>query len=250
MIYLKTKEEIKIMAKAGQIAASALRQIAKNVRPGVKVNDLDKIADEKIKSFGAESSFKKVNGYQYTICTTPNDWVVHGIPENYVLKEGDILGVDLGAYFEGFHSDLAYTFPVGKVSDERRKFLATGEKALQAAVKKVKIGGRIGDISETIQHTVERAGYSVVKELVGHGVGRNLHEDPLVPGIGKKDTGEKIEEGIVLAVEVIYNQGKPQVQLLPDGWSIATKDGLLAGLFETTVAATKKKPLVLTKYVA
>lgn len=238
------------MAKAGQIAASALRQIAKNVRPGVKVNDLDKIADEKIKSFGAESSFKKVNGYQYTICTTPNDWVVHGIPENYVLKEGDILGVDLGAYFEGFHSDLAYTFPVGKVSDERRKFLATGEKALQAAVKKVKIGGRIGDISETIQHTVERAGYSVVKELVGHGVGRNLHEDPLVPGIGKKDTGEKIEEGIVLAVEVIYNQGKPQVQLLPDGWSIATKDGLLAGLFETTVAATKKKPLVLTKYVA
>src|SRR3990167_11377624 len=146
------------MAKAGRIAASALRQIAKNVRPGVKVNDLDKIAEEKIKSFGAESSFKKVNGYQYTICTTPNDWVVHGIPENYVLKEGDILGVDLGAYFEGFHSDLAYTFPVGKVSDERRKFLATGEKALQAAVKKVKVGGRIGEISETIQNTIEGAG--------------------------------------------------------------------------------------------
>ena len=238
------------MAKAGQIAANALRQVAKNIRPGVKVSDLDKITEEKIKNLGAESSFKKVNGYQYTICVTPNDWVVHGIPGNYVLREGDILGVDLGAYFKGFHSDLAYTFPVGKIDNERRKFLATGEKALQAAVKKVRIGGRIGDISETIQNMVESAGYSVVRELVGHGVGRNLHEDPLIPGIGKRGTGEKIEDGMVLAVEVIYNQGKPQVQLLPDGWSIATKDGLLAGLFESTVAATKKEPLVLTKYVA
>ena len=250
MIYLKTKEEIKKMAKAGEIAATAMEEIAKNIQAGVKTSDLDKIAEEKIKTLGAEPSFKKVRDYKYSTCITPNDLVVHGIPGNYILREGDVLGVDLGAYCEGFHSDTAHTFPVGKVSEERKKFLLVGEKALAEAIKKVRVGGRIGDISATIQKIVEEAGYSVVRELAGHGVGRDLHEDPLVPGRGKRDSGEDIRQGMVLAIEVIYNMGKPSIKLLPDGWSIATSDGSLSGLFESTVAATEKEPFVLTKVAA
>lgn len=246
MIYLKTRDEIKIMKKAGAIAASTMREVEKSIRPGVRAVELDKIAENKIKSLGAESSFKKVEGYKHTICATPNDWVVHGVPGEYELLEGDIVGIDLGAYYKGFHSDIAYTFPVGKVNEKSKKFLETGKKALKEATTQVKVGGKIGDISQTIQSLVENAGYSVVRELVGHGVGRELHEDPLVPGIGKKGTGDEIKEGLVIAVEVIYNQGKPAVKLLPDGWSISTADGLLGGLFELTVAATKKGPLVLT----
>src|SRR4030067_219952 len=246
MIFLKNKAEIKIMHRAGQIAAAAMSQVAKNIRPGVKVDHLDKIAEKTIHNFGAESSFKKVAGYKHSICITPNDWVVHGIPGDYILREGDILGVDLGAYYKGFHSDMAYTFPVGVVDEDKKKFLEIGRAALIEAIKHVKVGKRIGDISSSIQTTIEDAGYSVVRELVGHGVGRELHEDTLVPGLGKRDTGEEIKEGLVLAVEIIYNKGKPLVQLLPDGWSISTKDGSLSGLFETTVAATKKGPLVLT----
>jgi methionyl aminopeptidase len=247
MSYLKNKEEIKIIHKAGQISAAAMREVANNIRPGIKCIDLDKIAERKIRQLGAESSFKKVAGYNHSICTTPNDWVVHGVPGNYVLREGDIIGVDLGAYYKGFHSDMAHTFPVGKISDEKKKFLKAGTRALSQAIKSVKVNSKIGDISSSIQQTVEKAGFSVVRELVGHGVGRDLHEDPLVPGIGKKGTGEDIKEGIVLAVEVIYNQGEHTIQLLPDGWSISTKDSLLSGLFERTVAATNKGPLVLTR---
>ena len=236
------------MKKAGQISAAALREVAKNIRSGIKCVELDKIAESRIRKMGAESSFKKVEGYRHSVCTTPNDWVVHGIPGNYVLREGDIIGVDLGAYYKGFHSDVAKTFSVGEISSEKKKFLKVGENCLRKAVKNVKPGGRIGDISASIQGIIEGAGFSVVRELVGHGVGRNLHEDPLIPGIGKKGTGEEIKEGMVLAVEVIYNQGKHTIQLSPDGWSISTRDGSLSGLFEWTVVATRKGPLVLTPW--
>ena len=239
-----------MMEKAGQISAAALGEVAKNVRPGIKCVELDKIAESRIRKMGAESSFKKVEGYRHSVCTTPNDWVVHGIPGNYVLREGDIIGVDLGAYYKGFHSDVAQTFSVGEVSSEKKKFLKVGEACLGKVVKNVKPGGRIGDISASIQGIIEGAGFSVVRELVGHGVGRSLHEDPLIPGIGKKGTGEEIKEGMVLAIEVIYNQGKHTIQLLPDGWSVSTRDGSLSGLFEWTVAATRKGPLVLTPWQA
>ena len=247
MTYLKSKEEIKIMLKAGEIAATAMKEVAKNIRAGIKVSELDRIAGEKIRDLGAESSFKKVPGYKYSTCITPNELVVHGIPGAYILREGDILGVDLGAYYQGFHSDMAYTFPVGKISSEKKRFLSVGKKALEEAVKRIKVGSRIGDISSTIQTVIEESGYSVVKELVGHGIGRDLHEDPLVPGRGKKTTGEEIKKGMVIAVEVIYNLGKSSIRLLPDGWSIATSDGSPSGLFEKTVAATAKGPLVLTQ---
>lgn len=247
MIYLKTEAEIKIMRKAGKIAAAALAQVANSVKPGVKTSELDMIAGEKIKQMGAESSFKKVKGYHYSTCLTPNDIVVHGIPGSYTLKEGDILGVDLGAYYEGFHSDMAYTFPVGRIDTQKKKFLSVGEGTLWAAIKEARLGARIGDISNKIQTLVEGAGYSVVRELVGHGVGHELHEDPLVPGRGRKGSGEELKEGMVIAIEVIYNFGRPQIKLLSDGWSIATSDSSVSGLFEHTVAITKKGPLVLTQ---
>lgn len=247
MIYLKTSEEIKIMRKAGRIAARVMRGVKKSIRPGVKTRQLDKIVEETIKKLGAESSFKKVKGYYNSICTTPNDLVVHGIPGDYSLKEGDILGIDLGAYFQGFHSDMSETFAVGKISAEREKFLFCGKRALADAIKQVRIGNHIGDISNAIQSIVEKSGYSIVREFVGHGIGRKLHEDPVIPGRGEKGSGSVIEEGLVLAVEVIYNQGGHQVKMLRDGWTIATKDGTASGLFESTVTASKNGPLLLTK---
>lgn len=247
MGYLKTKEEIEIMAQAGRITALALGEVAKHVKKGVTGLELDQIAEEVIRKHGATPSFKTVEDYQYTTCVTENELVVHGLPTNVPLEEGDIVGVDIGALYKGFHSDMAETFPVGKVSSDTAKFLKTGKKALDKAIESIKLGGRVGDISETIQKTVEGAGYSVVRELVGHGVGSELHEDPLIPGVGKKGTGPVLEEGMVIAVEIIYNEGKPAVALLDDGWSIVSKDGSLSGLFERTLAITKKGPVVLTR---
>ncbi len=234
------------MRRAGQISALAMEEVAKNIRVGVTTLELDKLVEGVFKENGADSAFKKVENYQYSICTTPNDWVVHGIPGNYKLSDGDVVGIDLGALVDGYNSDMAQTFTVGQVSEDAQKFLETGEKALKEAITQAKIGNRVGDISAAIQNCVEGAGYSVVRELVGHGVGKSLHEDPMIPGRGEKGSGPLLEEGLVIAVEVIYNQGKAGVVLLDDGWTIATKDGSLAGLFERTIAITKKGPVVLT----
>ncbi len=234
------------MAKAGRICAVAMKEVAKNIRPGITTLELDQIVEKIFEKYGGQAAFKKVENYQYTICTTPNDWIVHGIPGNYELKEGDIIGVDLGALLDGYNSDMAQTFVVGKVAPEIQSFLDTGEQALKEAIKQAKVGNRVGDISNTIQTIIEGAGYSVVKELVGHGVGKILHEDPMIPGRGEKGKGEELKEGLVIAIEVIYNRGSAGIVLLDDGWTIATKDGNLAGLFERTVAITKKGPVVLT----
>lgn len=247
MSNLKNSKEIEIMGRVGQITAKALEEVEKNIKIGVSTNKLDQVAEAAIKNAGAESSFKKVSGYKYSICTTPNDLVVHGMPGNYYLKGGDIIGVDIGAYFRGYHSDMAHTYIVGKADKKKKRFLKVGEKTLWKAIKEAKIGNKIGDISNVIQTNIEGSGYSVVKELVGHGVGKELHEDPLVPGLGKKGTGSEIKVGMVLAIEIIYNMGKPQVSLLSDGWTIATKDRELSGLFERTIAVTKKGPVVLTQ---
>lgn len=235
------------MREAGRIAALALSEVESHIKIGVSTKELDKIAQSVILKNKAEPSFKKVKGYKYCICVTPNDKVVHGIPGNYKLKKGDVIGIDLGAFYKGYHSDLAHTYIVGGESGSKKKFLAVGERALWKAISKAKVGNKIGDISNEIQNTVEGAGYSVVKELVGHGVGKELHEDPLVPGIGKKGTGVGIKEGMVLAIEIIYNMGKPDVSLLSDSWTIVSKDNSYSGLFERTVAVTKKGPVVLTQ---
>ena len=247
MSNLKNSKEIEIMRQAGEITARALEEVEKNIKIGVDTKKLDEIAEIVIRRAGAEPSFRKVEGYKYCICATPNDLVVHGIPRRYRLKAGDIIGIDLGAYFKGYHSDMAHTYLIGQDDPEKKKFLRIGEETLWRAIKEARVGNKIGDISNVIQTNVERAGYSVVRELAGHGVGRDLHEDPLVPGRGKKGTGPDIKEGMVLAIEIIYNMGKPQVSLLADGWTIATKDRGLSGLFERTIAVTKKGPVVLTQ---
>lgn len=235
------------MARSGAITARTMEEVKTKVRSGITTLELDQIAENKIKQLGGESSFKKVEGYRHSICVSPNDRVVHGIPGNQVLKEGDVLGIDLGAFYDGFHSDMAETVIVGEDKRSARAFLDIGKKALEEALAQVKTGNRIGDISSTIQERIEGAGYSIVRELVGHGVGRDLHEDPLIPGRGKRGSGEKIVAGMVLAVEVIYNEGGHQVQLLEDGWTISTVDGSLSGLFERTIAVTKKGSVVLTQ---
>lgn len=246
MSNLKTKQEIEIMRSAGRISALAMKEVEKNIKPGITTLELDQIVERIFEKNGAEAAFKKVENYQHSICSTPNDWVVHGIPGNYKLKEGDIIGIDLGALYKGYNSDMAQTFCVGTVSPEAKEFLVVGEKALQEAIKEAKVGNRVGDISSKIQSIVEGAGYSVVKELVGHGVGKELHEDPMIPGRGQKGTGEVLKEGLVIAVEIIYNLGKANIVMLDDGWTIATRDSSLAGLFERTVAITSKGPVVLT----
>ncbi len=246
---IKTEEEIKIMKRSGQICAKALKKVLNNVKPGVTCLSLDAIAREEIEKRGATSSFMTVEGYKYTICTTINEQVVHGIPTGRKLKEGDILSIDIGALYNGYHSDLAITVPVGKVSKDTQAFIDTGMQTLKAALKQVKVGNYIGDISESIQKGIENSGYSIVKSLTGHGVGTTLHEDPMVPGHGKKETGPQIKKNMTLAVEVIYTNGSGEVGVEKDNWTITASDGTLGGLFEQTVAVKRSGPIVLTPYL-
>ena len=246
---VKTDKEIEIMKKAGQICAEALRRVLDEVKAGVSCAYLDEVAEKEISSRGASSSFKTVDDYKWTICTAVNEQVVHGIPTDYLLKDGDILGIDIGAYFGGFHSDMAISIPVGNASLSSRKFLDVGAKTLNKAISKAKPGAKIGDISQTIQENVEAAGYSPVKNLTGHGVGRQLHEEPMIPCFGESGTGPTILENMVLAIEVIYAQGAYGLKLEKDNWTFSTKDGSWGGLFEQTVAVTKSGPKVLTPYL-
>ncbi len=249
MKMIKTSEEIEIMKVSGKIAAIALKKVLENVRPGAKCIDLDTIARRQLESRGTTSSFMTVDDYKWTICTTINDQVVHGIPGETVLAEGDVLGIDIGALYKGFHSDLAISVPVGTISQDKQKFLQVGRNTLNYAIAKAKPGAKIGDISQTIQKNIEGAGYSIVKNLTGHGVGRELHEDPMIPGFGKAGRGLEIKEGMTLAIEVIYAQGSGEVKLENDDWTIITQDGSLGGLFEQTIAVTKSGPIVLTPYI-
>lgn len=249
MNYQKTTEEIKLMKKSGEICARALKKVLENVKPGVSCRALDLIAKDEIEKQGASPSFMTVEDYRHTICTTINEQVVHGIPTDRKLEDGDIIGIDIGALFKGYHSDLAITVPVGNISDETRKFLDVGKKTLMSALKQVKVGNKIGDISATIQEGIENAGYSIVKNLTGHGVGEELHEDPMIPGFGKKGTGPKILENMTLAIEVIYTKGSGDVGVESDNWTISSTDGSLGGLFEQSVVVKNHGPIVLTPYL-
>ncbi|MCL5411987.1 MAG: type I methionyl aminopeptidase [Patescibacteria group bacterium] len=247
MFNLKSQEDIQKMRTGGKIAAKVMQELIAKADAETTTLALDKLAEELIKKFGGEPSFKKVLGYHHTLCTTVNDQVVHGLPGNYTLKNGDLLGIDLGVYYQGFHTDTSTSFIIGSYDgQEKRRFLEAGQRALKKAIEKARVGNHVGDISYAIQKEVERAGYSVVRELVGHGVGRELHEDLRIPGRGRPGTGPKILEGMTLAIEVIYNKGSHQVMVLPDGWTIVTSDGEISGLFEHTVAVTSQGPVVLT----
>ena len=227
-----------------------LQKTLDKAQEGVKLNDLDCYADELIREKGAESSFKKVNGYKWTLCFSVNDVVVHGIPTNYILKKEDLIGIDCGVYYRGFHTDSAYTKIIpGGDNHKLYNFVSTGKEALKKAIAQVKISNYIYDISLAIQQIIQKHGFSVVRNLVGHGIGRKLHEDPEVPGFvsrGRIKTPQ-IVEGLVIAIEVIYNMGGNEVVCKGnDGWTIATKDGKISGLFEATVAATSRGCIILT----
>ncbi len=237
------------MQASGKMLADTLWEVVENVKPGVSEIELDALSEKLIRQKGGEPGFQKVPGYKHATCISTNDVVVHGIPSNYKLKEGDIIGIDCGVFYKGFHTDMAQTVSVGKTSDKAQKFLEVGGKALEMGIKQAIVGNHVGHISKAIQDLVElQNGYSVVRTLVGHGVGRQLHEEPEVPGYlqGKIEKTPLLKEGMVIAIEVIYNMGGPDLTLDDDGWTLRTKDNSLAGLFERTLAITKTGPLILT----
>ena len=251
MINIKTPEELKKMQKSGKILAETMWELVRVLKPGMTGIELDKLAEELIIKKGGESGFKKVPGYSYTLCVSTNDEVVHGIPTNEPFKEGDLVGIDCGVYFEGFFTDMAETvcIPAVKTNEKVNKFLEVGKKALDEAIKVAVVGNRVGNISKTIQDIVEGNGYSIVRTLVGHGVGKDLHEEPEIPGFlitSLKDT-PVLKTGMTLAIEVIYNMGKSDVIRDRDGWTIITKDKSLSSTFERTIAITQNEPLILTK---
>lgn len=233
------------MKEGGKISVLALKAVLSAVDEGITTLELDKIAQDTILKNGAKPSFKTVDDYKYTTCININAGIVHGLPSYYKLKKGDLVSIDLGALYKGFHTDLSYTIEVSTKNEQ--KFLNTGLEAMRAGVFECIDGNRMGDVSFAIQSIIEEAGYSVSRDLVGHGIGKDLHEDPYVPGYGKRDKGIELKEGMVIAVEAIYQKGRPRLVLEPDNWTLTTADDSLSALFEQTVAITKKGPLILTE---
>ncbi len=248
MIYLKTAEDIELMRRSNRIVAMTLGEIAKAVKPGVTTLQLDALAEDFIRSQGAVPSFLGYGGFPNSICTSVNDQVVHAIPSSYVLKDGDIVSVDCGAEINGFHGDSCYTFCVGEVSPETKNLLKTTKESLMVGISKAVSGFRLGDLSSSIQSYCEDRGYSVVRELMGHGIGRMMHEEPLVPNYGHSRRGLLFRKGIVIAIEPIINMGKKSVYLEKDGWTVRTADGLPSAHFEHTVAIGPDGPDILSSF--
>ena len=248
MIIKKSPEQIEKMARAGAILVSTLELLASNVRPGVSTAELDEIAERFIRSQGATPTFKGYRGFPASICASPNAMVVHGIPGPYRLKRGDIISIDVGVTLDGWVADAARTFPVGEIDPQAQNLLRATEESLHAGVEQCRPGNRMGDVSSAIQRVVEGAGLSVVRSLVGHGVGQSMHEDPQVPNYGKPGKGTLLEEGMVIAVEPMTTAGSPAVRVGGDGWAIFSQDSSPAAHFEFTVAITREGPRVLTPW--
>ena len=247
MITIKSKSEIDKMRAAGKITGDALRLIEKHIRPGVSTLELDKIAYDFIKKQGATPSFLNYNGFPGSICASPNSWVIHGIPsKNIVLKEGDIISIDMGACIDGYHGDAARTFAVGKISDEAQRLIDVTKQSFFEGVKYAVHGGKLGDVSAAIQEYVEKHGYSIVRDFVGHGIGRNLHEDPSVPNFGRYGKGVKLAAGMTIAVEPMVNEGAYDVVVLDDDWTVETEDGKLSAHYENTILITRGECEILT----
>lgn len=251
MINYKTEEEINIIKEGAEILGRAHAEVAKLIEPGIKTRELDKVAEEFILKNGGHPSFKGYNGFPFALCISVNEHVVHGFPGDYALKEGDIISIDCGVFYKGFHSDSAYTYPVGRVDDEVMDLLKVTRDSLYVGIKETIAGNRVGDIGYAIQKYVEDHGFSVVRELVGHGLGRNLHEGPEVPNYGKRGKGIKLQEGLVIAVEPMVNLGKRNVVQESDGWTIRTRDRKPSAHFEHTLAITRNGTEILTthKYI-
>jgi methionyl aminopeptidase len=248
VIIKKSQEEIEKMAGAGIIQAATLDLVASKIRPGVSTEELDSAAERFIRSQGATPTFKGYRGFPGSICASPNAMVVHGIPGRYRLERGDILSVDIGVTLDGWVADAARTFVVGDVSALAQNLLSATELSLHAGVEQCKPGNRIGDVSHAIQRVAEGAGLSVVRSLVGHGVGKSMHEDPQVPNYGRSGKGPLLEEGMVLAIEPMTTAGRPAVRVAADGWAIFAQDDSLAAHFEFTVAVTAEGPRILTPW--
>jgi len=246
VIVRKSQREIDQMAEAGAIVVRTLDLLKEHVRPGVTTGELDRLADEFIRSHGGVPTFKGYRGYPASICASPNDLIVHGIPGPYELREGDILSVDVGVTLGGYVADSAWTFPVGEISEEAERLLQVCEAALQAGIDHARVGNRVGDISAAVQRVVEEAGFAVVRALVGHGVGRNMHEEPQIPNYGQAGHGPLLQDGMTLAIEPMINVGGPDIVMADDEWSILTADGSLSAHFEHTVAVTEAGPRILT----
>jgi methionyl aminopeptidase len=246
MIIRKTDAEIERMARAGRIVVDALALIGEHVRPGRTTAELDALADEFIRSHGGVPTFKGYRGYPASICTSPNDMIVHGIPGPYALQEGDILSVDVGVTLDGYVGDSSYTFAVGRIDPDAERLLEVGQEALAAGIEQCQPGGRLSDISHAIQRVTEENGFSVVRALVGHGVGRSMHEDPQIPNFGPPGRGPELAPGMVFAIEPMINAGGPDIRVEDDQWSIRTADGSLSAHFEHTVAVTENGPRILT----
>jgi methionyl aminopeptidase len=248
MIVYKTQEEIELIRQSAQILGKAHAEVAKMIQPGVSTIALDKRAEEFIRDNEGEPSFKGYNNFPASLCISVNDAVVHGIPDKYELREGDIISIDCGVFLNGFHSDSAYTYPIGEVSPEVRKLLKVTKESLDIGIQHALAGSRVGDISYSIQKHVEKNGFSVIRELVGHGVGRSLHESPEVPNFGKRGRGAKLKEGLVIAIEPMVNLGKRNVVQSNDGWTIKTSDHSPSAHYEHTVAINNGKCDVLTTF--
>ncbi|HJR18854.1 MAG TPA: type I methionyl aminopeptidase [Actinomycetota bacterium] len=246
MIIVKNRAEIATMRRAGEVVAAAIAATRAAVKPGVTTADLDAVAATVIEGHGALPSFLGYRGFPKTICTSVNDEIVHGIPGLRVLHEGDLVKLDVGAVVEGFHADSAVTIPVGEPTPDASKLIETTERALWAGLAEARAGRRLGDIGAAVQTVAEGAGFSIVREYVGHGIGRSLHEEPPVPNYGTAGKGFKLSEGLVVAIEPMVNVGSYATRLLPDGWTVVTQDGTLSAHFEHTVAVTPDGPWVLT----
>ena len=248
MIYLKTEEEITLIKESAQVLGKAHAEVAQWIKPGITTKKLDTIAEDYIRSYGGIPSFKGFNNFPASLCMSVNEVVVHGIPGNYELKDGDIVSIDCGVKLNGFHSDSAYTYPVGEVSKEVMDLLTATKKSLYKGIEQAVDGLRIGDIGFAVQHYCEERGYTVVRELVGHGVGRELHEGPEVPNYGKRGKGLRLKEGMVLAIEPMINLGTRSVMQEKDGWTIRTTDRKYSAHFEHTVVVRKGKAEILTTF--
>ena len=247
-MYLKTEEEIKLLRISNQLLGKTLAKVAEYIAPGITTIELDKIAEDFICSNGATPSFKGYSGFPNSLCISVNEVVVHGIPGAYKLQEGDIVSVDCGVYKNDFHADSAYTFAVGEVSETTKHLMQTTRESLYEGIKAAVAGNRVGDIGNAVQTYAESRGYSVVRDLVGHGIGRNLHEEPQVPNFGRRGRGKKLQEGLVIAIEPMINTGVKDVYMLEDGWTITTQDKLPSAHYEHSIVVRKGEAEILSTF--
>lgn len=248
MIKIKTREEIELMRESALIVSKTLGEVAKAIRPGISTFELDKIAEEHIRDHGAIPGFLGLYDFPNTLCMSPNAQVVHGIPNKEPLKEGDIISVDCGALKNGFYGDHAYTFAIGEIAEETKKLLQVTKESLYLGIREFKTGNRVGDVGYAIQNYAEKHGYGVVRELVGHGLGKEMHEDPEMPNYGKRGRGKMFSEGMVVAIEPMINLGTHRIKHLKDGWTILTADGKASAHFEHDVAIVDGKPELLSTF--